>query len=183
MKQRIRNILLEATAFKNRPNINENFRRWFGNSKMVDESGNPLVMYHGTDREFSRFSLDHFGERDWGYLGKGHYFTSDSKYASGYASFNLPFEDDEWDDATDVKERPQIMPVYLRVQNPYEMNENDEFEDSEEWAMELQRKGHDGVLVHSLAGRFWEVVVFDSTQIKSIFNQGTWNINNPDIMK
>lgn len=27
----------------------ENFYNWFGNSKIVDEKGNPLVVYHGTD--------------------------------------------------------------------------------------------------------------------------------------
>lgn len=32
-----------------------NFRNWFGDSKMVDEEGKPLVVYHGTGRNFESF--------------------------------------------------------------------------------------------------------------------------------
>ena len=28
-------------------NLNQNFWKWFGNSKVVDKQGNPLVVYHG----------------------------------------------------------------------------------------------------------------------------------------
>ena len=31
------------------------FKKWFGDSKIVDEDGNPLVVYHGTKREFNVF--------------------------------------------------------------------------------------------------------------------------------
>jgi hypothetical protein len=31
------------------------FKRWFGNSKIVDKDGNPKVMYHGTARDISEF--------------------------------------------------------------------------------------------------------------------------------
>ena len=34
------------------------FRHWFGKSKVVDEDGNPLVVYHGTDAEFDVFEMD-----------------------------------------------------------------------------------------------------------------------------
>ena len=33
------------------------FKKWFGNSKIVDENGNPLVVYHGTDAEFTTFDM------------------------------------------------------------------------------------------------------------------------------
>ena len=36
------------------PNTPE-FKRWFGNSKVVDENGNPKVMYHGTARNITVF--------------------------------------------------------------------------------------------------------------------------------
>jgi len=35
-----------------------NFWRWFGDSKVVDEKGRPLVMYHGTLEDFNIFKLD-----------------------------------------------------------------------------------------------------------------------------
>lgn len=33
-----------------------NFWRWFGNSKIVDLSGRPIVVLHGTNKPFTRFS-------------------------------------------------------------------------------------------------------------------------------
>lgn len=40
------------------------FRRWFGQSKVVDERGKPQLMYHGTShpQEFTEIrALRHFG--------------------------------------------------------------------------------------------------------------------------
>ena len=33
------------------------FRRWFGDSKVVDEDGKPLVVYHGSDADFDVFDM------------------------------------------------------------------------------------------------------------------------------
>ena len=33
------------------------FRRWFGNSKVVDENRKPLVAYHGADADFDIFDM------------------------------------------------------------------------------------------------------------------------------
>ena len=38
------------------------FREWFGNSKVVDESGKPLVVYHGTSGDFDVFRPSRMGE-------------------------------------------------------------------------------------------------------------------------
>ena len=35
------------------------FKKWFGNSKIVDSKGNPLVVYHGTKREFNEFKSNY----------------------------------------------------------------------------------------------------------------------------
>ncbi len=34
------------------------FKRWFGNSKVVDDNGNPLVVYHQTAKDFTVFNTD-----------------------------------------------------------------------------------------------------------------------------
>ena len=39
------------------------FQRWFGKSKVVDEEGKPLVVYHATDAKFTVFDRDKLGER------------------------------------------------------------------------------------------------------------------------
>ena len=36
-----------------------NFWRWFGDSKVVDDEGRPLVVYHGTNAEFGAFETGH----------------------------------------------------------------------------------------------------------------------------
>ena len=45
-----------------------NFWKWFGDSKVVDDQGRPLVVYHGTDVTFDEFSRDKIGGktyREW----------------------------------------------------------------------------------------------------------------------
>ena len=39
------------------------FQRWFGDSKVVDKDGEPLVVYHATDAEFTVFDRDKLGKR------------------------------------------------------------------------------------------------------------------------
>lgn len=34
------------------------FKRWFGDSKVVDKDGNPVVVYHGTDSKFKKFNTE-----------------------------------------------------------------------------------------------------------------------------
>ena len=51
-----------------------NFWRWFGDSKVVDDQGRPLVVYHGTDaKSFDEFKPNSF-------------FSSSAKEASAYAN-------------------------------------------------------------------------------------------------
>lgn len=39
-----------------------NFYKWFGDSKVVDAEGSPLVVYHGTVHKFNAFSKDELGK-------------------------------------------------------------------------------------------------------------------------
>lgn len=58
------------------------FNRWFGNSKVVDDDGKPLRVFHGTSSgEFKEFSFQDLGEaRD-----NAVFFSDNSDVASGYA--------------------------------------------------------------------------------------------------
>jgi hypothetical protein len=50
------------------------FKKWFGDSKVVDENGKPLVVYHGTDKaDFSVFN-------------PASYFSESPKEAGGYTN-------------------------------------------------------------------------------------------------
>jgi hypothetical protein len=53
------------------------FDKWFGDSKVVDENGEPLVVYHGTTHDFDTFDADRTNIEN--HFGKGIYLT-DSPY-------------------------------------------------------------------------------------------------------
>lgn len=159
------------------------FKAWFGDSKVVDSDGNPLVVYHGTSNDFSEFKKrgirPNFTSPQ---KHLGFFFTDDAKYAGQYAGRGF---DDE--DAT-------IMPVYLSIQNPkYEpISLIDEIEDK--WGQQkarlyvekLRLQGYDGIIFegNTKIGSVREIVAFKPTQIKSATgNSGQFDPKNPDIRK
>jgi hypothetical protein len=85
-----------------------NFWKWFGDSKVVDEQGRPLVVYHGTRHSFDEFNPD--GRRGKPRL---HYFSDDPAVASEYAG--------------DVRYgTPNVMPSHVSLQKPFTFNANGE---------------------------------------------------------
>jgi len=65
----------------------KNFKKWFGDSKVVDENGQPLVVYHGTNADFEIFDYDKIGANGTS-EGVGFYFTDDIQTAEGYKKQN-----------------------------------------------------------------------------------------------
>lgn len=63
------------------------FKKWFGDSKVVDENGQPLVVYHGTNADFDTFDYDKIGTNGTS-EGVGFYFTDDIETAEGYKKQN-----------------------------------------------------------------------------------------------
>jgi len=83
------------------------FKAWFGDSKIVDDDGEPLVVYHGTDSDVA------FDE-----------FTSDSTYGISTA-LGPHFAADKSVSETftetrqgEGKEGGRVYPVYLKMENP-----------------------------------------------------------------
>jgi len=62
-----------------------NFWRWFGDSKVVDAEGKPLVVYHGTTSEFDSFDLGRSGSVGEDF-GRAIFFTSDTGVAASYTA-------------------------------------------------------------------------------------------------
>ena len=84
---------------------NPNFKEWFGDSKVVDENGNPLVVYHGTGGDFEVFNKEYQNEATgFGDFGKGFYLSSIYDVSRYY---------------TNGKDNSYIMSVYLKVENPF----------------------------------------------------------------
>jgi len=88
-----------------------NFNRWFGDSKVVDKNGKPLVVYHGTNKNqqgdaFTQF--DTYGS-NYGLMGQGSYFTDNADLASSYTKKGRG-------------DTPTVYPVYLSIKNPINMD-------------------------------------------------------------
>jgi hypothetical protein len=64
----------------------QRYQNWLRSNVELDESGNPLMLYHGTDRVFDEFSPDFFGSGAGGNrAGAGVYLTDSPHVASEYA--------------------------------------------------------------------------------------------------
>lgn len=153
----------------------EGFGKWFGASKVVDAVGKPLVVYHGTQSEFTEFSAEFIGNGngsgDWG---DGFYFTDREDAAAQYAK----------------GENGKVMPVYLAMRNPATnavlmskkvqeaLDDDMGFESVDEV---LSGMGYDGIaFTHKGGGT--EYVVFRPEQIKSATNNdGEFDPGNADI--
>lgn len=159
------------------------FKTWFGDSKVVDAEGKPLTVWHQTNEDFAEFDIAKSGRSDYGYAGKGFYFAGKRPDSPVYGVVT--------------------MPVYLSLQNPYirtKENWNAEFDPyfwiplnslkygskraaAEEWTRLAKEKGYDGVIdMSSRDGEKHEIVAFSPTQIKSVFNRGTFDPNDPNIL-
>lgn len=135
------------------------FKCWFNDSKVVDDQGRPLVVYHGTGAVFSSFSDDSM--QQGGVLGHGAYFTSNAQTASGFAERGAAVNCEyDWDlgELVDIPVgAANVMPVYLNMKNPYYVTSNTIPRD-------LQEQGYDGV-VHKMGLNETYYVVFDPAQI------------------
>ena len=80
------------------------FKKWFGDSKVVDENGKPLVVYHG-----SLWKFDTFGKSD------EFDFSFSPKFAHEYAAQK------SFEQALDLS--PVLYSVYLKAENPFDFRD------------------------------------------------------------
>lgn len=147
----------EPGAFSRKVELSPKFAAWFGGSKAVDASRNPLVLYHGTNaRNITVFNTEDFGAL----LGKGAYFTTDPKEADDYSGNKSSTAG------------ANTMPVFLSIKNPYEAKSTTEKIPKRG---DLSERGFDGVLLKNKDGFVRWAVAFDPAQIKSVFNNGDFN--------
>lgn len=154
-------------------------------SKVVDENGEPVAVYHGTPK-FDRFSI--FKKGSGGYLGPAIYFTNLKTYAQKY--------ENKWGDGGNLYD------VFLSLRNPlvvksinpakeilktiygkdgiYDKRSQKQSYDTKILSSadikKLQSKGYDGVIWEY--GGSKEYAVYDSSKIKSATdNIGTYSEN------
>lgn len=133
----------------------ENFWRWFGDSKVVDAEGRPLVVYHGTNANFEKFEPT---EPNFYAVTEGTYFFTDSeKVASNFGK--------------------NIISAYLNINNPTELDGRSAGRFST-WSL-YDDSGNYGFIVKNSdtgGGFATEYAVENPTQIKSATgNLGTFD--------
>ena len=132
------------------------FKKWFGKSKVVDENGEPLVVYHGTDKQFTSFDPEKS-------IGGQHWFTSDkSAIESGEVG---------------AQGKGIIMETYLNIKKPAGWAEYDKFTIDE-----LLGRGYDGLILPESDGTA-TYVAYSPEQIKSATgNRGTFDAGERNIL-
>lgn len=153
------------------------FKRWFGDSKVVNEEGKPLVVYHATDADFTVFDREKLGQ----------YTSENTDNEAAIESAKVGF----WFSENDLREKTgnkKAMEVYLSIENPmetdlYTMLDVLENMTADEYRAELEEEGYDGLIVTDQEfDNAKSYVVFKPNQIKSATdNVGTFDYFNPDI--
>lgn len=148
-------------------------------SKIVDENGEPKVVYHRTPNKFTSFDVAKIGSTsDFGAFGNGFYFSPYKEQYNLYGKY--------------------LMPVFLNARVPFNLNEDNVYDIkmsfgmssegqrgwtrqvSKEFTQWLKDNGYDAVVYRTNYNEE-EDVVFYPNQIKSVNNVGYFDPNNDDI--
>lgn len=139
------------------------FLDWFGTSTVVTETGAPLMIFHGTAREDREFRSSRHYDLE------GAYFTPCYREAKSHAHM---------DSSIDC-EQPYVISAFVRLINPFRMNNYDSQVLSTQQVIDLKARGFDGVIgVDEETGMVGEYVAFDPSQIAQ-FHQGRIEIPEP----
>lgn len=175
---------------------NDNFIKWFGNSKII-ENGKPIICYHGANSDIKKFDLNYSGTGNSGGMlqsGNGIYFTDSKNTAERYGSLVksvfLKMENplyksgkvpqniidfclktypklktlDEYDIKLKIGSIHRIL-IFLQNQG-------------QDTSKILTNLGYDGIID---SGMTTDYIVFNSNQIKSVENDGSYDINDDNI--
>jgi hypothetical protein len=200
-------------SYNNKQIINNpNFKKWFGDSKVVDKSGVPLIVYHAGSfdgEDGTPMQNMHFGTEDAalarlksreaddfydsvyviktedGYVWKTYYQTSKTFPSKELAEKAIEDEMDRiFEYYEPVEGSYEMTQAYLCIEEPKRVKDNDN-----NWSEEIRQardEGYDGIVYEN---EFEDVgsdsyIVFEPTQIKSATaNNGSFNSSDPNITR
>lgn len=129
----------------------QQFKRWFGDwqkhpelaSKIVNDDGTPMILYHGTNAIFSIFDAQRISRTTKRFV-EGFYFTAERKVAEKWSRYRTKENGGE----------PNVVAVYLDVKNPFVLTDmeykklsfNDKYKD--QVLQTLIANKHDGIVVY-----------------------------------
>lgn len=155
-------------------------------SKVVDENGEPMVVYHGTlAKDLHQFSKDFIGSR-YSFDEKGFFFISDKQIAKDYSYSEF-----------DSTRKGEVIETFLSIKHPllvdqkwckknglgnnvFKDNDVIEFWDNYQALILEESENNDGVIITD--GNTTMDVAFASNQIKSaVNNNGEFSLESDDI--
>ncbi len=147
----------------------ENFRKWFKDSKVVDENGDPLVVLHGSQVAWDAFDMNEARQNS---DIVGAFFSSSEEEAETYGYDGY------------------VRKFYLSIQNPapydyaYDVFSSNQTKNNAGAITReaLMAEGYDGVILRE-EGENDEYIVFSPNQIKSATdNNGDFSIESDSIL-
>lgn len=183
-----------------------NFKKWFGDwendpdnaSKVVDENGEPMVMYHYTDENFTIFGKDkEVGKNTFGNASDasyaatttiGHWFTSNKnqpeymgKPMECFLNIREPFDGYNLEGLADYLNNYISVEDFNSYEEDYE-NVAPIIEAGNNFREEKINDGYDGVVIDDEEFGGTSYVAFNPNQIKSAENNnGDFSADNDDI--
>lgn len=180
-------VALAEDAYKEAGTDSPFFKAWFGNSKVVDEAGEPLEVYHGTNA----YDLKKFKPGNSGYLGGGIYTTPSRKTAERYTDYDTVHSLFERMENPFVVSGADSAPVILKelygngadkaLAKREAKQSNAAKILTKADARKIQGKGYDGIFWDAPSGK--EYSTLDPAALKSTSNRGTFNPDDPNIYK
>ena len=175
-----------------------NFQKWFGGSKVVDEAGNPLVVYHGSPDVRGIYNE---GFKPSPTRGEAYFATTNQQMANSYAD---PTRAWDYQNA-----EHGVVPMYMNLENPKVIDAGGQpWRNTEAVIEQARNEGADGVIIKNSKDFYSNTpktgggdvyVAFNPTQMKSALdkpllsrvdrtqipnalpNRGTWDPTDPNI--
>jgi len=172
---------------------NDNFKKWFGKSKIKNSDGTPKIMYHGTTYDFDTFQKGNI------------YLSFEPEYASKYA-LQRNFSAFSKSDYKSIEQK-SVIPLYVRCEKPFDTRIPEckkifnteylykygngtplnngllDWTDAEDFSVFLEENNYDydGIVLMDSHQNI-SLCVFDSNQVKSATgNNGNYSLKSNNI--
>ncbi len=175
---------MEAPVEQKTKDVTESqqFKRWFGKSKVTNDDGTPKVVYHATYDDFTVFDRSKLGENTMSNASSwemgatsliGHWFSDHdlqdrlgaTRLAKCYLNIETPYEISLYDLADDIA---AFADNYSELEEAFENGETEQIREVvERYVSKLRSDGYDGLVVNDEEFGGTSYVVFNSEQIKS----------------
>ena len=148
-------VVLPGKDFEQSAPGTDAFKKWFGDSKVVDADGKPLVVYHGTQADITAFAPQHSGK------GSTMFGDYDVERHGIFAAEDVGLAE-EFANQGERPTKQNVMPLYMSIQNPFDMTKGYTdaiFNTVEAWANAKDLNGYR--IARNLGDKWGDWMLFD----------------------